>query len=338
MAGTILVSGGSGYIAGFLIKQLVEEGWTVHATLRNLAKEATLRATLGVPDEKLKLFAANLESDEGWDAAMAGCSHVAHVASPFPASAPKNDDELIVPARDGALRVLKAAKAAGVTRFVMTSSVAAIAYGLPRGTHRLNESNWTNVDHPDSYAYVKSKTIAEQAARDWVASEGGDVEYCSINPALVLGPVMDEGGSTSVEVIRKMLEGAFPGFPDLAYGIVDVRDVADMHVRALNAPGMAGERFVCSGPTLKMAEIGKVLRDRLGPQARKVPRRNLPDWMVKLSALFDPLVRQVVGELGKVRIMDASHAAQVLGWEARPAEETIEDCARSLIAQGFVKV
>ncbi len=338
MAGTVLVSGGSGYIAGFLIQQLIAEGWTVHATVRSLVKEAAVRAALQVDNSKLKFFAADLESVAGWAEAMAGCSHVAHVASPFPATAPKHDDELIVPARDGALRVLRAAKAAGVTRFVMTSSVAAIAYGLPRGEHRLNESNWTNLDHPDSYAYVKSKTIAERAARDWVAAEGGAMEYCSINPALVLGPVLDEGGSTSVEVVVKMLEGALPGYPDLAYGIVDVRDVADMHVRALNAPGMAGERFVCSGPTLKLAEIGAVLRDQLGDLARKVPKRNLPDWLVRISALFDPLVRQVVGELGKVRNMDASHAQAVLGWTARPPEDTIADCGRSLIARGFVKV
>ncbi len=338
MAGTVLVSGGTGYIAGFLIRQLIEQGWMVHTTVRNLAKEAALRTTLGVDNAKLKVFAADLNADDGWSEAMAGCSHVAHVASPFPPSAPKHEDELIVPAREGALRALRAAKAMGVKRFVMTSSIAAIAYGKPRGTYTFTEKDWTDVNSPDAYAYVKSKTIAERAARDWVANEGGDIEYCAINPALVLGPVMDAGGSTSVEVVVKMLEGAFPGFPDLAYGIVDVRDVADMHVRALTAPDMAGERFIASGRTLTMAEIGGVLRDRIGPEARKVPKRNLPDWMVKLSAMFDPLVRQVVGELGKRRNMDASHAEARLGWVARPAEDTIADCARSLIDQRLVKV
>jgi dihydroflavonol-4-reductase len=338
MTGTVLVSGGSGYIAGFLIQQLIAAEWTVHATVRSLAKEAAMRATLQVDNSKLKVFAADLNSDAGWAEAVAGCTHVAHVASPFPASAPRHEDDLIVPARDGALRVLKAAKAAGVKRVVLTSSIAAIAYGRERGVHHLTEADWTNLDHPDTYAYVKSKTIAERAARDWVAAEGGDMEFCTINPALVLGPVLDAGGSTSVEVIVKMLKGEFPGFPDLAYGIVDVRDVADLHVRALTAPDMAGERFIASGRTLSMAEIGGALRSRLGTQARKVPTRNLPDFMVKIAALFDPLVRQVVSELGKKRVMDASHAKAKFGWEARPAEDCIEDCARSLIAQGFVKV
>ncbi len=338
MAGTVLVSGGTGYIAGFLIRLLIEQGWIVHTTIRDLAKEAALRTTLCLDNAKLKVFAADLNSDAGWAEAMAGCGHVAHVASPFPPSAPKHEDELIVPAREGALRALRAAKAAGVKRFVMTSSIAAIAYGRPRGTYTFTEKDWTDVSSPDAYAYVKSKTIAERAARDWVAAEGSAMEYCAINPALVLGPVMDAGGSTSVEVVIKMLEGAFPGFPDLAYGIVDVRDVADLHVRALTAPDMAGERFICSGRTLTMAEIGGVLRDRLGPEARKVPKRNLPDWMVKLSAMFDPRVRPAVGELGTRRNMDATHAVETLGWSARPAEDTIADCARSLIDQKLVKV
>ena len=338
MAGTVLVSGGTGYIAGFLIQQLIAEGWTVHATIRSLAREQALRDTLQVDNDKLKVFAADLENDAGWAEAMAGCSHVAHVASPFPPSAPKHEDELIVPAREGALRALRAAKAAGVKRFVMTSSAAAIAYGHGRGTATFTEATWTDVSSPDAYPYVKSKTIAERAARDWVAAEGGEMEFVSINPALVLGPVLDVGGSISVEVVKKMLDGTFPGFPDLTYGIVDVRDVADIHVRALTAPDMADERFVASGRSMKMAEIGAVLRDRLGDQARKVPRRNLPDFLVKLSALWDPLVRQVVSELGKVRHMDASHALAKLGWKTRDEAQTIEDCARSLIDQKLVKI
>jgi dihydroflavonol-4-reductase len=172
MTGTVLVTGGSGYIAGYIIRQLVAEGWIVHTTIRSLAKEAIVRKSLAVDDSKVKFYAADLGSDEGWPEAMAGCSHVAHVASPFPAALPKHEDELIIPARDGALRVLRAAKAAGIKRFVMTSSAAAIAYGHPEKVRTFTEADWTDATSPDAYPYIRSKTIAERAARDWVAAEG----------------------------------------------------------------------------------------------------------------------------------------------------------------------
>ena len=338
MAGTVFVSGGSGSIAGFLIRQLVAEGWTVHTSIRNLAKEAEVRKHLAVDDSKVKFFAADLMGDAGWTEAMAGCSHVAHVASPLPANAPKNDDELIVPARDGALRALKAAKAAGVKRFVMTSSMAAIAYGHRKGKHVFTELDWTDVSSPDAYAYVKSKTIAERAARDWVAAEGAGMEFCTVNPSLVLGPLQSGDFSTSLEAIKKLLEGSLPGLPNFGFGVVDVRDVADMHVRCLNAPGMADERFICSGPFMMMADVAAVLKSGLGEQARKVPMRKLPDWLLKVLALFDPLVKQVVGELGNVRESPANHARDKLGWVPRPAEESILDTARDMIRLGIVKV
>lgn len=338
MAGTILVSGGSGYIAGYLIRQLVAEGWHVHATVRDLKREAAVRDLLAVDNRCVSFFAAELMDDKGWAEAMAGCSHVAHVASPIPPGAPKHEDELIIPARDGALRALRFARDAGVKRFVMTSSVAAMAYGRPRGTYTFTEADWTVVDSPDTYAYARSKTIAERAARDWVAREGGGIEYCSVNPSAVLGPVWSDDYSPSLEAVKKLLEGALPGCPDFGFGVVDVRDVADLHVRALNAPDMAGERFVCSGPFLKMIDIARILKTELGPEARKVPMRKLPDFLVRLTALFDPVVKQVVTELGKVRNMDATHARERLGWVPRPVEQTIAETARSLIAMGIVKV
>ncbi|MEQ1498924.1 MAG: NAD-dependent epimerase/dehydratase family protein [Novosphingobium sp.] len=338
MAGTVFVSGGSGYIAGFLIRQLIAEGWMVHTSIRNLAKEAEVRSHLGVDGTKLRFFAADLMSDAGWAEAMAGCSHVAHVASPLPADAPKHEDELIVPARDGALRALKAAKAAGIQRFVMTSSMAAVAYGHGGAKERFTEADWTDPASKDAYPYVKSKTIAERAARDWVAENGGDMEFCTVNPVLVLGPLQSGDFSTSLEAIKKLLEGSLPGLPNFGFGVVDVRDVADMHVRCLNAPNMAGERFLCSGPFLWMREIAEILRVGLGDSARKVPRRGLPDWLVKVSAWFDPVIRQVVGELGHVRDADTSHAQTVLGWHARPAKDSILDTARDMIRLGIVKV
>ena len=338
MTGTVLVTGGSGYIAGFLIRQLLNEGWRVHTTVRNPAREAGLRPLLGGDADRLRFFVADLTSDAGWAEAMAGCSHVAHVASPFSTTAPRNEDELIVPAREGVLRALRFAKAAGVTRFVQTSSVAAIAYGHGKGMHRFTEADWTNLDGPDVYAYVKSKTIAERAARDWVAGEGGAMEFVSVNPAAVLGPVWSDDFSASIEVVRQLLGGLLPGCPNLGFGIVDVRDVADLHLRALTAPGIAGERFIASGPFMKLIDVARVLKARLPEHARKVPTRRLPDWLVRFSARFNPMIRQITGELGNVRDVDAGHALAVLGWKTRPVEQSIIDCALSLIDRGIVRV
>jgi dihydroflavonol-4-reductase len=337
MADRVLVSGGSGYIAGFLIRQLVAEGSMVHTTVRSLAKEAAVRQLLAVDDSRLRFFAADLNSDAGWAEAMAGCSHVAHVASPLPMRTVKDAQELIVPARDGALRALRAARAAGVRRFVMTSSVAAVAYGRGPGVHTFTEADWTDPDGPGTSPYIQSKTIAERAARDWVAKEGGGIEYCSINPSVVLGPVWSRDYSASVVIVKKLLDGSMRACPDIGFGVVDVRDVADLHVRALDAPGMAGERFIASGRFMKLREIAEVLRAQLGSQAHKVTTRNVPDWLVRVAAHFNPLARAVVGELGSVRNQDASHAKTVLGWAPRPVEQSIVDTARCLIDLGIVK-
>jgi len=337
MADKVLVSGGSGYIAGFLIRQLVAEGWMVDTTVRDLARESTVRQLLAVDDSRLRFFAADLMADAGWSEAMAGCSHVAHVASPLPARVVKDPNELIAPARDGALRALRAAKAAGVRRFVMTSSVAAVAYGRGRGVHTFTETDWTDPSRPGVTAYTQSKTIAERAARDWVAQQGDGIEYCSINPSVVLGPVWSRDYSASVVVVKKLLDGSMGACPDIGFGVVDVRDVADLHVRALKAPNMAGERFIASGPFLKFRAIADILRAQLGDETRRVTQRDAPDWMVRLAALFNPLAKAVVRELGSVRNLDASHAKAVLGWTPRPVEQSIVDTARCLIDLGIVK-
>ncbi|MEP7007735.1 MAG: aldehyde reductase [Sphingomonas bacterium] len=337
MAGTILVTGGSGYIAGYLIRQLAADGWTIQTTVRSLKREAEVRAALGVPEVNLRFFAADLMDDHGWAEAVAGCSHVAHVASPFPAGAVRNEDDLIVPAREGALRALRFAAGAGVKRFVMTSSVAAIAYGHT-GEHTYTEADWTDVNAPGLGAYVKSKTIAERAARDWVAQNGGGLEFCTINPSAVLGPLLSDDFSASIEFVKRLIDGSMPGFPRLGFAVVDVRDLADLHVRALNAPNMANERFIGAGPFMMMQEVGELLRDRLGPEARKVPKRVIPDFVLRLMAVFDETIKQVVGELGRTRAADSAHAIAVLGWKMRPVEESIVDTARSLIDRGIVKV
>ena len=338
MSNTVLVSGGSGYIAGYLIRQLVSEGWMVHTTVRSLAKEAAVRELLKVDNSRLKFFAADLNADAGWAQAMAGCSHVAHVASPLPMGIPKDANELIVPARDGALRALRAAKAAGVQRFVMTSSVAAISYGRGRGVHHFTEADWTDLSKPGISPYIQSKTVAERAARDWMAKEGGNMVFCSICPSVVLGPVWSGDYSASVSVVKMLLNGRMGACPDIGFGVVDVRDVADLHVRALKAPNMANERFIASGRFMKIREVANILRAQLGDQARKVTTRNVPDWMVRLGALFNPLAKAVVGELGSVRNQSPEHAKKVLGWATRPVEQSIVDTARSLLDQGLVKL
>jgi dihydroflavonol-4-reductase len=337
MTSPVLVSGGSGYIAGFLIRQLVAEGWTVRTTVRSLARESAVRTLLAVDNSRLTFFEADLNADAGWAEAMAGCSHVAHVASPLPAGVPKDANELIVPARDGALRALRAARDAGVRRFVMTSSVAAIAYGRGRGVHHFTEADWTDPSKPGLSAYIQSKTIAERAARDWVAKEGGAMAFVSICPSVVLGPVWSRDYSASVLVVRKLLDGSLGACPDIGFGVVDVRDLADLHVRALKAPGIAGERFIANGRFLKLREIADVLRAQLRSEAARVTTRNAPDWMVRLAAHFVPVAKAVVGELGSVRHQSPAHALAVLGWQTRPVEQSIVDTARCLLDLGLVK-
>lgn len=338
MTGTTLVTGGSGYIAGFLIRQLIDNCWTVHATIRNLAREGDVRDGLNVDNDKLIFFAADLEHDTGWAEAIAGCTHVAHVASPFPLGVPKDADELIVPAREGVLRALRFARAAGIRRFVLTSSMAAIAYGHAKGDRTYSEGDWSNLDDPNVMAYPRSKTVAERAARDWVAAEGGDMEFVSVNPAAVFGPLLSDDLSTSIELVKQLLEGKVPMCPDVGFGIIDVRDVADLHYRALTTPGIKDDRFICSGPFLKMIEVADILRANLGEQARKVPTRKMPNWLLRAMALLRPELKQLVAELGNIRGGDSSLAMQTLGWTMRPPEEALMATANSLIERGIVKV
>jgi nucleoside-diphosphate-sugar epimerase len=275
---------------------------------------------------------ADLTADAGWGDAVSGCDFVLHVASPFPLGPPKHEDDLIVPAREGALRVLTAARDAKVRRVVMTSSFAAVGYGAPPTDRPFTEEDWTNLDGAGVSAYVKSKTLGERAAWDFIAAEGAGLELAVVNPVGVFGPVLGADFSTSIQLVKRLLDGAMPGLPRVAFGIVDVRDVADLHVRAMTDPAAAGERFLAvAGEFMTIAEIAAVLRERMGADARKVPKRMLPNWLVRLVSRFDSSVKQIVPELGKLKQASNAKAKRELGWAPRSNEEAIVASAESLL-------
>jgi dihydroflavonol-4-reductase len=338
--GLVLVTGGSGYLAGFCIAQLLKEGWAVRTTVRQLSREPEVRtrlAQLVEPVGRLAFVPADLDSDTGWAEAVAGCAFVLHVASPLPARNPRDDEELTRPARDGALRVLRRARDAGARRVVMTASTASIAYGHGGRSEPFTEADWSDeTNRADTSAYERSKTIAERAAWDFIRRDGGALELATINPGLILGPVLGKDFSASVESVKRLMDGSLPGIPRFGWPIVDVRDVADLHCRALLNPAAAGERFIAAGPFYWMADIARVLRSRLPERARRVPTRTLPDWLVRAASLFDPIVRGRLFELGKMRPVSSEKAKQLLGWSPRPNDEAIVATAESLIALGVV--
>jgi len=339
---TILVTGGSGFIGSHTILQLLAAGHQVRTTVRRLAREGDVRAMLeqggADPGGVLSFYAADLENDAGWPAAIAGCEYVLHIASPFPSNIPKDENELIVPAREGALRVLRASRNAGVKRVVLTSSFAAIGYGHAPQSAPFTEMDWTDPAGDDVRPYVKSKTLAERAAWDFIAREGGGLELSVVNPVGVFGPVLGPDYSTSILLVQRLMDGALPGCPRLYFGAVDVRDVADLHIRAMTFPAAKGERFLSvAGDFLAMRDIALVLKRRMGTAARRVPTRQLPNWVVRLAALRDPAVRQILPELGKPRNATSEKATRLLGWVPRSNEDAIVATAESLVRLGLLK-
>jgi dihydroflavonol-4-reductase len=337
----VLVTGGSGFVGSHVILQLLAAGHEVRTTLRNLSREAEVRATLAAAGadagDRLAFFAADLETDEGWAEAVTGCDYVQHVASPFPPAQPKDADELIRPAREGTLRVLRAARDAGVTRVVVTSSFAAIGYGCGQRDAPYTEADWTDPDGPAVQPYMQSKTLAERAAWDFVAREGNGMELAVVNPVGIFGPALNGDLSTSVFLIQSMLAGKMPGTPRLYLGVVDVRDVAELQLRAMTDPAAAGERFIAvAGEAMSFHEMATVLRERLGPAAARVRKRELPDWVIRLLAIFNPLAREAVPRLGIKASASNEKARRVLGWKPRSNEEAIVASAESLIRLGLV--
>ena len=339
---TVLVTGGSGFIGCHTILQLLNAGHSVRTTVRDLKREPEVRAMLkqggAKGDERLSFFAADLHHDTGWAAAVADCDYVLHVASPFPASVPKHEDELIVPAREGTLRVLRAARDARVKRVVLTSSFAAIGYGHPPQNAPFDETYWSDVTGGDVTAYVRSKTLSERAAWDFIAREGRDLELAVVNPVAVFGPVLGPDYSTSILLIQRLMLGAVPGSPRLSFGVIDVRDVADLHIRAMTHPAAKGERFLgVAGDFMLIHDIAKVLKHRMGEAGKKVPIRQLPNWLVRVAALRDPVVKQILPELGKIKNGTGAKARRLLGWTPRSSEEAIIASAESLLDLNLLK-
>ncbi|MEV6620563.1 aldehyde reductase [Amycolatopsis sp. NPDC051106] len=339
----VLVTGGSGFVGAHCLVQLLAAGHEAATTVRDPARADEVRAMLrqggaGAKADQLEVFPADLTADAGWAEAVAGCDYVLHVASPYPAVMPKDENELIVPARDGAVRVLRAARDAGVKRVVLTSSFAAIGYGQHGHAGTYTEENWSDLHDPDVQPYQKSKTLAERAAWDFVAREGGGLELAVVNPVGVMGPVLGPDYSTSIQLVKRLLDGALPGCPDVSFGIVDVRDVADLHLKAMTDPAAGGERFLAtSGDFLSAREIALALKNGAGDAARRVPTRAIPNWLVRAVALVDPAARQLVPELGRRRNASGDKASRLLGWQPRSPQEALVASAHSLAEQGLLR-
>lgn len=324
--GTVLVTGGSGFLAGWSIVELLRHGYTVRATLRDPDRQGQVRTALEsqvVAGDRLSLLEADLLRDAGWNEAVEGSDYVLHIASPFPAVQPRDPDELIVPAREGTLRVIAASLAAGVRRIVLTSSSAAVRNpGGPSPQRVLTELDWTDLGNPHLTPYVRSKTVAERAAWESVRRADATDRLTVINPSTILGPVLGAHRSYSLQVIERMLSGA-PAIPRLGFNFVDVRDVAALQVAVIGAGGVGGERLLAAGPFLWLAEVAHILRERLGSRARRVPRRTLPNSLARAISRFDPGLRSVIGELGQeVSYLSERRASSPAGHRARSSRRS----------------
>jgi len=331
---TVLVTGGSGFIASYCMIALLKKGYKVRASLRTRARAAEVKRMLtagGIHNfDNLSFIEADLAREDGWADAARGCTYVIHPASPTPNPHAKREDEFIIPAVNGVLFVLRAAQAAGVKRVVLTSAFGAVSYGTHKKTP-YTEEDWTDLTQPLP-AYQKSKTLSEKAAWEYVAGAGKGLELAVVNPVGVLGPVLGPDYSHSLQMMHSMLKGTMKALPKMRFAYVDVRDVADLHLKAMMHPAAAGQRFLASGgEAMSMLDIAGILHAGLGEKAAKVPRREMPSWLIRVIARFNPRVRLVVPYLGVAK--DASHdkATRMLDWHPRSNTETVLATAQSFI-------
>lgn len=335
----ILVTGISGFIAKHCAVELLRHGYAVRGTVRSDAKAAEVRTTLAkdVDVAKLEFAQADLLADTGWALAMQDVGAVLHLASPFPIREPKDPDELIRPAVEGTLRVLGAASRAGVARVVQTSSTVAMMYGHgSAGPRVFNEDIWTVVDGPHVSSYARSKTLAERAARAFIATEAPDIHFSTVNPGFVLGPLLDRDMGSSGEVIQMFLKGKYPACPRLSFPVVDVRDVATLHRLALETRLPGGGRWLAVAGTAWFRDMMSAIKGRLGRDARKVPVAEMPNWALHLIALVDPAARQIIPELGRYHAFDNSRTRDALGIQSFiSVEESAPALARSLLELGL---
>ncbi len=337
----VLVTGGTGFIAQHCILALLARGYRVRTTVRSLAREAEVREHLKAggaePGDRLSFVAADLGADDGWAEAAAGCTYVMHGASPTPTGHQTSEDDWIRPAVDGNLRVLRAARDAGVRRVVLTSAFGAICAGHGPMTRPFNETDWSDLTNKNVWPYQKSKTLSERAAWDFVGREGAGLELCAINPVAVLGPVLGADYSHSIRLIKSLMDGQ-PGNPKINCGFVDVRDVADLHLRAMTHEAAKGERFLAiAGESMWLTDVARVLKERMGPVARRVSTRTLPNWLVRLGAFKDPALKGSVPLLGLNLNATSEKAIRLLGWAPRPREEAIVATAESLVRFGLLR-
>lgn len=323
----VLVTGASGFIAKHIVRELLDHGYEVRGSVRAERRQAELEALFA--GRKLEYATLDLTADDGWAEAVDGVDVLVHTASPFPASQPRDREKLIRPAVDGTLRAMGAAHTAGVERVILTSSCAAIYKdsSKPR-MERADESHWTDCDHPDTTAYEASKTLAERAAWDFVDAHP-EIRLTTINPGAVLGPAMDRHYGTSLELVEQVLDRKVPAIPDVNVPVVDVRDVARMHVSAIDTPASVGRRFAASAGAMGMLDLARTLAD-VHPECR-IRVRRAPSTLIKLLAPAVPLVRTVRGNLDRSCDVDGSAAEDVFGFTYIPARESLLATAEFLL-------